>query len=358
MDTRYLILQTGQVFPATAFGSTATVTGELVFTTSMIGYLETLTDPGYYGQLVVQTFPLIGNYGVITEDFESNAPPALSAYIVKELCDLPSNFRSTDTLMQYFKETGVIGLYGLDTRAITKILREEGAINAAIVKEVPTDIERFLSELKQERTTGGVAEVTCQKSYVLNPKGHTHVVLWDFGVKKSICEGLTERGCKVTVVPAQTTAEEILALHPQGILLSNGPGDPLEHPAILGQLALLTKKSIPLFGIGLGHLLLALSQGGTHIKMKCGHHGGSQPVRQEATNRLYMTAQGHNYVIPTEALPKDAILTYSHVDDLSCEGLAYPNIPAFSVQFHPEGASGSRDTNFLFDEFLQLMGGK
>ena len=357
MKKAYLILQNGQFFPAFRFGAEGEITAELVFTTAMVGYVETLTDPSYHGQMVLQTFPLIGNYGVISDDFESKVPK-LSAYIVREKCDLPSNFRCEGDLDTFLRESGVVGLYGIDTRALTKIIREYGVMNGAIVDELPEDVAEFAGTLAQAALHSSVEQVTCDAPYVLNPEGKPHVALWDFGAKGSIAKELTKRACKVTVVPAQTTAAEITALNPAGIVLSNGPGDPSRNTGIIEQVHLLAQQKLPMFGICLGHQLLALAQGATSVKLKYGHRGANQPVRETATNRLYVTSQNHGYTIDAKTLPKNAVLSFTHVNDDTCEGIQYTDIPAFSVQFHPEACGGPQDTNFLFDQFSSVMKGE
>ena len=357
MNKAYLVLQNGKVFPGKRFGNQGEITAELVFTTGMEGYLETLTDPSYHGQIVVQTFPLIGNYGVIPDDFESQSP-SLSAYIVRNICDLPSNFRNEGTLGEYLEKQGIIGLCDLDTRALTKIIREYGVMNAAIVNEIPEDMEAFARSLSNAALSSSVDKVTCKESYVKNPEGSKHVVLWDFGYKKNMGDELIKRGCKVTVVPAQISAEEILSLKPDGILLSNGPGDPSDNKSIIENIGKVAQSKVPVFGICLGHQMLALAKGAISTKLKYGHRGANQPVCYTPTGRLYITSQNHGYAIKSETLPPSAVLSFTHVNDNTCEGIEYTDIPAFSVQFHPEACGGPKDTNFLFDQFMSLMGGK
>ncbi|WP_317854901.1 carbamoyl phosphate synthase small subunit [Chakrabartyella piscis] len=357
MKKVYLILQNGQIFQADSFGATGDITAEIVFTTGMEGYLETLTDPSYHGQMVVQTFPLIGNYGVIPEDFES-AHPSLSAYIVRDICEIPSNFRCEGNLSDYLAKTGVIGLCNLDTRALTKIIREFGVMNAAIRSELPENMELFTAELSLAALSSSVDQVTCKESYVLNPEGEKHVVLWDYGFKKNMGDELIKRGCKLTVVPADTTAEAIKALNPDGILLSNGPGDPSDNKGIISEISKIAPSGIPIFGICLGHQMLALAKGAISTKLKYGHRGANQPVCYTPTGRLYITSQNHGYAIKSETLPKSAVLSFTHVNDDTCEGVEYADIPAFSVQFHPEACGGPKDTNFLFDQFMNMMGGQ
>lgn len=350
--TAYLILENGQVFEGKSFGAEGAVTGEVVFTTAMTGYLETLTDPSYYGQIVVQTFPLIGNYGVIPEDFESSGP-VMKGYIVREVCDAPSNFRCEGKLDDFLNKAGIIGLYGIDTRALTRIIREHGVMNGRITMDKN---EADLAEIRAYLVKDAVASVTTGKRYVLQPEETKYkVVLWDFGAKMNIERELVKRGCEVTVVPGNTTAEEILAMNPDGIMLSNGPGDPAENVKIIAELKKVTDARIPTFGICLGHQLTALARGGRTIKLKYGHRGANQPVKNLQTDRIFVSSQNHGYAVDVNALPQGGVLSYENANDGTCEGIRYTDIPAFTVQFHPEACGGPHDTNFLFDEFVQLM---
>jgi len=356
MKKAYLILQNGRIFEGIRFGAEGDVTAEIVFTTGMTGYIETLTDPSYHGQIVVQTFPLIGNYGIIPEDFESLAPK-LSAYIVREPCDTPSNFRCEETLDAYLKRMGVIGLCGVDTRALTRIIREYGVMNASVLSELPENIAAYTKELSGKELASDVYAVSCKKPFAASGEGSPHIVLWDFGFKGSIAGKLASRGCKVTVVPATSTVDEILALNPEGIVLSNGPGDPQVCTEIIANLRELLKSNIPTFGICLGHQLMALAKGAERLKLKYGHRGGNQPVRDTMTGRLYITSQNHGYAIAPESLPEGAVMSFVNVNDGTCEGISYSDIPAFSVQFHPEACAGPKDSEYLFDLFLTMVGG-
>ena len=353
-NTAYLILQNGNIFSGRRFGAEGDITAELVFTTAMTGYLETLTDPSYHGQMVVQTFPLIGNYGVIPADFES-ASPRLSAYIVKEKCNIPSNFRSEGDLDSYLKASGIIGLEDVDTRTLTKIIREYGVMNAAIVSEIPEDLPKFVAALALKELGSDVYQVTCSEPATFNKEGNKHIVLWDFGYKRGMATELIARGCRVTVVPAGSTFAEIAAYQPDGILLSNGPGDPAVNTAIIREIRQAMDAEIPVFGICLGHQLMALAQGAQTTKLRYGHRGANQPVRDIRTGHLYITSQNHGYAVETESLPETAKLRFENLNDLTCEGVDYLHTPAFSVQFHPEARGGPLDTTFLFDRFLAMV---
>ena len=349
--TAYLILENGKVFEGKSFGAEKEVTGELVFTTAMTGYLETLTDPSYYGQVVMQTFPLIGNYGVIPSDFES-AQPALRAYVVRNRCQEPSNFRCEGTLDTFLKACGIPGMYDLDTRALTRIVREYGVMNCKLVYSLANK-EQDLKEIASYRVTDAVRSVTKngQERFCAQEPRY-NVVLWDFGAKDNIRRELVKRGCNVTVVPSYTTAQQIKDLHPDGIMLSNGPGNPADNVAVIEQLRILCEEKIPTFGICLGHQLLALSQGAKTKKLKYGHRGANQPATDTQTGRVYITSQNHGYAVVGESLPTNARESYKNANDGTCEGVEYLDMPAFSVQCDPEACGGPLDTGFLFDRFL------
>ena len=351
----YLILENGTVFEGKAFGAEKETTGELVFTTAMTGYLETLTDPSYYGQVVIQTFPLIGNYGVIPADFESDSP-SLKGYIVREWCQVPSNFRCEGDLDTFLKESGIPGIYGIDTRALTRIVREYGVLNCKISYS-PDVTKEELDEIKNYVITEAVESTTIkEKEHFDAENGDLNVVLMDFGAKHNIGRELVKRGCNLTVVPAHTTAEEIKAMNPDGVMLSNGPGDPSDNTEIIAELKKLCDFGIPIFGICLGHQLLALSQGAKTEKLKYGHRGANQPAKEVETGRVYITSQNHGYAVENDSLPEgEAKVLYVNANDGTCEGIRYLNEPAFSVQFHPEACGGPHDTDFLFDEFIELI---
>lgn len=349
----FLTLENGMVFKGERFGYEADAEGELVFTTAMTGYLETLTDPSYYGQIVMQTFPLIGNYGVIPADFESDKPQ-LKAYIVRDYCDKPSNFRSEGVLDNYLKESKIPGLCNVDTRALTRIVREHGVMNAKISSNPLSDKE--IEQLKLYRIKNAVESVSCVKTEIYNEKqGQKRVVLWDLGAKENILRELQKRNFTVICVPYNTTAEEIVSFKPDGIMLSNGPGDPAENTAVIEQIRKLMEYKIPTFGICLGHQLLALSQGGKTQKLKYGHRGANQPVVDTETKRVFVTSQNHGYAVVSESLPEYAHVRFVNGNDGTCEGVVYDNMPAFSTQYHPEASAGPLDTCYLFDDFVSLI---
>lgn len=349
----YLVLENGTVFQGFSFGAEADMIGEIVFTTAMTGYLETLTDPSYYGQIVVHTFPLIGNYGVIPADYES-ARSWVKAYIVREWCQSPSNFRCEGDLDSFLKQQGVPGLWGIDTRRLTKIIRESGVMNAFITtdeRKVPTGAELCRPYV----ITGAVNAVSNFDAYETVDEGECTVVLWDFGAKENIPRELIRRGCKVIRVPGSTTAEEVLAYEPDGIMLSNGPGDPTENTAIIAELQKIADCGVPVFGICLGHQLMALAMGAKTEKLHYGHRGANQPVKEIATGRVFITTQNHGYAVVSDSLPEGAVLSYANANDGTCEGVDYTGRPIFTVQFHPEACGGPLDTRFLFDKFINLI---
>ena len=351
MKKGYLVLQDGRVFEGIRFGAGADAVGELVFTTGMCGYIETLTDPSYAGQIVMQTYPLIGNYGIIREDFEGEC--CVKGYVVREWCDAPSNFRADCDLDTYLKEQGVPGLYGVDTRELTRIIREHGVMNAAICDEVPAD----LAPVATYAVTGVVEAVTCKEPTVFPAEGEEafKVSLIDYGAKRNIVRELQKRGCTVTVLPATTAAEDILAANPDGVMLSNGPGDPAENIYQIEQIQKLLGK-VPMFGICLGHQLTALAAGGSTYKLKYGHRGVNQPVRDVNGVRTFITSQNHGYAVDSDSI-KAGKLSFANANDGTCEGIDYPDLKAFTVQFHPEACTGPKDTSFLFDRFVDLMKG-
>ena len=356
MKKGYLLLANGQLYQGTLLGAEKSVMAELVFTTAMTGYLETLTDPSYEGQIVIQTFPTIGNYGVIGEDFESRAPK-LSGYIAREISDAPCNFRSEGRLGEWLAARGVPCLTGVDTRALTRTIRNAGVMNAALLTEKPADVDALAEQLKALPFHPSIQDVTCEGIVPPRTEGKYRVALWDFGAKENIQRELERRGCAVTVVPAGATAKDILDLNPDGLMLSNGPGDPADNTEVIRNLQELMRRSIPTFGICLGHQLLALSQGAKTVKLKYGHRGANQPARDVKTGLSYMTSQNHGFAVDIDTLPAGASLRFVNGNDGTCEGVDYTGMPAFSVQFHPEACGGPLDTRFLFDRFIAMMGG-
>ena len=378
----FLILADGTVFEGKSIGANGMTIGETVFTTGMTGYIETLTDPSYYGQIVTQTFPLIGNYGVMPTDFESSKS-WVRGYIVRELCDQPSNFRCEGDLNSFLKSQGIIGICGIDTRALTKRLRESGVMNGMIVSGKSAENLRpqeLLAKIKDYQITNAVQMVQSNKegevspcapassaspavaSATPSPRGAPpktpahHVVLFDFGAKLNIQRELEKRGCKVTVVPYNTTAKEVIKMSPDGIMLSNGPGDPAENFGVIEEIRKLCDYGkIPIFGICLGHQMLALARGCKTCKLKYGHRGGNHPCKDTETGRVYITSQNHGYAVENTSLPSYAKMSFFNVNDGTVEGITYTDIPAFSVQFHPEACGGPHDTNFLFDKFLKMI---
>ena len=382
----FLILEDGTVFEGTHIGADKEIISEIVFNTSMAGYLEVLTDPSYAGQAVCMTYPLIGNYGICREDMESRKLWP-DGFIVRELSRIPSNFRSNATIQEFLEEYGIPGIAGIDTRALTKILREKGTMNGMITTKEPTDMEALKARLKAY-TVGDVVDiVTCEHKYSLkgvtdlsengpisgsakytgekekrpslvrklNGKGKK-VALLDLGAKENIARSLVQRGCDVTVYPAGTTAEEIFADHPDGIMLSNGPGDPKSCTQIIKNIKDLYDGDIPIFAICLGHQLMALATGADTYKMKYGHRGGNHPVKDLSTGRVYISSQSHGYVVDMDKLdPKIATPAFVNVNDGTCEGLSYTGKNIFTVQFHPEACPGPQDSGYLFDRFIEMM---
>ena len=384
----YLILADGTVFKGKSIGAQGEIIGETVFTTGMTGYLETLTDPSYYGQIVTQTFPLMGNYGVIPEDFESKKS-WVRGYIVREICDKPSNFRCEYNLDSFLKNQNIIGICGIDTRALTKKLRESGVMNGMIISsdECPEITESLLSKIKSFKIEQAVETVSCSELGVRNEKlgiddgfvkfnsvaktwpetNHNiyhikkpvRIVLWDFGAKYNIQRELEKRGAEVIVVPYSYTAEDILKLNPDGIMLSNGPGDPADNVGVIAEIKKMCDAAkegkVVIFGICLGHQMLALARGAKTSKLKYGHRGGNHPVKDMETGRVYISSQNHGYAVENDTLPSYAKLAFTNSNDGTCEGITYTDIPAFSVQFHPEACGGPHDTNYLFDKFVNMI---
>ncbi len=350
----YLILEDGTVFTGTSIGSQREVISEIVFNTSMTGYLEVLTDPSYAGQAVVMTYPLIGNYGICRQDMES-LKPWPDGYIVRELSRIPSNFRCEDTIQNFLEENDIPGICGIDTRALTKLLREKGTMNGMITTKEYSDLSEPISRMKAYTVAGVVMATTTKEKYVLAGNGKK-VALMDFGAKKNIARSLNERGCEVTVYPADTPAEEVLAANPDGIMLSNGPGDPKENTEIIKEIKKMYDSNVPIFAICLGHQLMALANGMDTYKLKYGHRGGNHPVKDLETGRVYISSQNHGYAVDTNTVkPEIAVPAFVNVNDGTNEGLKYTGKNIFTVQYHPEACPGPQDSGYLFDRFLKMM---
>ena len=351
----FLILEDGTVFSGTSIGSTRDMISEIVFNTSMTGYLEVLTDPSYAGQAVVMTYPLIGNYG-ITPDMESKkAWP--DGYIVRELSRIPSNFRCEGTIQDFLKEQDIPGIAGVDTRALTKLLREKGTMNGMITTNESFDQEEILPKLRAYEVGDVVSEVNCKEVSVQKGDG-PKVALMDFGAKNNIIRSLHKRGCEVTVYPADTPAEVIINSNPDGIMLSNGPGDPASLTTIIQEIKQLYNSDIPIFAICLGHQLMALANGAETYKLKYGHRGGNHPVKDLSNGRVYISSQNHGYAVDASTMdPAIAKEAFINVNDGTNEGLVYEGKKIFTVQFHPEACPGPQDSGYLFDRFMDMMKG-
>lgn len=351
----YLVLEDGHVFAGKRFGAERNTMGELVFTTGMIDHVETMTDPCYYGQIVMQTFPQIGNYGMITQDC-ANKNSFLKGYVVREWCEEPSNFRCEGTIDAYLKAQDIPGICGVDTREITQLLREHGIMNAAITDD-PAAVSKEL--LKAYCVTNAVQSVSSMTPpFAPTNSDGIHVALIHYGASCHLVEALNSLGCVVTIFPHTATAEEILASAPRGVLLSSGPGDPKENLFAVAQIQKLIGK-LPLFAIGLGHQLLALAKGGETTELSHGHRGANQPVKRLRDGRTFVTLQNHGYMVLAESVTNcGGVISYENTNDRTCEGVEYPADDAFSVQFCPYGCGGTKDTAYLLEQFVALMGGK
>lgn len=356
-DKAYVMLANGKIFEGCSMGAKGTSIGEIVFATGMTGYEETLSDPSYFGQIVTQTFPLIGNYGVNDEDYESKGS-CVSGYIVREWCSSPSNFRSQGNVDDFLKKHGIIGIHSIDTRCLTRIIRESGVMNGVITTEnVYEKRDELLEKVNAFSVKNAVKSVTIrEKEYYKADNGKYEVVLFDFGYKYNIRRELLKRGCNVTVVPAFTSPEEIREMNPDGIMLSNGPGDPAENVEIVRNLAEIKDFGIPIFGICLGHQLMALANGAETQKLKYGHRGANQPVIDFALDKTFVTSQNHGYAVVGESIsPEIGCVSHINANDHTCEGVRYKSFPCFTVQFHPEACGGPHDTAYLFDEFIGMI---
>ena len=355
--TAYLILADGTIYNGWNLGAQGTTIGEVVFTTGMTGYQETLTDPSYYGQIVTQTFPLIGNYGVNDKDKESSKV-WLSGYIIREWCFQPSNFRSEGDLGEYLTKAGIVGIYDIDTRALTRKIREAGVMNGAITTDFPEDFHAFLDRIRKFSIVDAVETVSYKDPMSFRVDDPVcKVVLMDYGYKKNILRSLNGRGCDVYVMPHDTTLEQIKKIDPDGIMLSNGPGDPTDNPVVIKNLRqILDETSLPILGICLGHQLMALAYGGQTEKLKYGHRGANQPVYDTNKNRVFVTTQNHGYAVLGDSIaPSVGKVSHYNANDHSCEGIIYTRPDTFTVQFHPEACAGPHDTQYLFDNFVSNM---
>ncbi len=353
MKKAFIVLEDGSVFEGQRFGADGEALGELVFSTGMVGYIETLTDPCYYGQIIVQTFPLLGNYGMINQDTNGKKCYA-KGIVVREWCEVPSNFRADTDIDQYLKKENIVGICGLDTREITQIIREKGVMNAKIVDEVTDEI---LQEIKNYKIVDAVENVTDgqTKTYDVENADYT-VAVYNMGDYQDLVEQLNKRSCKVIAVPFNAKADDVLALGVDGIMVSNGPGNPDEMKATAEEVGMLMEK-MPVFGIGLGHQLMAIANGAETSKHKYGHRGANQPVKNFSTGQTYITSQNHGYVVVANTLKNGAEQAFVNANDGTCEGVKYSE-NAFSIQFCPEAGSGPMDTEFLYDSFVEMMGGK
>lgn len=350
-----LVLEDGKFFEGMPFGASGEATGEVVFNTSMMGYQEILTDPSYKGQMVTMTYPLIGNYGINSEDFESSKP-WVEGFIVKERSHIFSNWRAQKALEDFLKEFGILGIEGVDTRALTRHIRLQGAMKGII----STDGEDLDVLIEKARKCPGVVgrdlvkEVTCQQGYWWREEGICKIVVVDCGVKYNILRQLANLNCKVQVVPARADAEEILELKPDGVLFSNGPGDPSAIPYVVDTARQLIGK-LPIFGICLGHQVLGRALGGKTYKLKFGHHGGNHPVKDLQSGKIAITVQNHGFCVDIDSLPSEVEPTHINLYDNTLEGMRHRELPVFSVQFHPEASPGPHDAVYLFEQFIQLV---
>jgi carbamoyl-phosphate synthase small subunit len=368
MKKAILALADGLVFEGISFGAEGETSGEIVFNTSMTGYQEILTDPSYKGQIVTMTYTQIGNYGVNEEDVES-AKPYVEGFIVKEYLDVPSNWRSKKSLHHYLKENGIVGIQGIDTRALTRHLRDFGA-QPGVISTKDGNPESLVAKAKALPKMSGLdlaKDVTCKESYCWDqgdwdivkgyakkPKSHYKVVAYDYGIKRNILRLLTQAGCDVTVVPATMPAEEVLVMNPDGVFLSNGPGDPEPVTYAIENIKKILGKK-PIFGICLGQQLLGLALGGKTYKLKFGHHGGNQPIMDLTTRKVEIAAENHGFAVDMETVKDKVVMTHMNLNDRTCEGFQHKTLPAFSVQYHPEASPGPHDSRYLFQRFVDMM---
>ncbi len=353
-----LVLEDGRTFTGTSFGADGETFGEMVFNTSMSGYQEILTDPSYAGQIVCMTYPLIGNYGTNEEDVESRRPWA-EGFVVREASRIASNFRSTMSLQDYLKSNNIVGIEHIDTRALVRHIRDKGAMRAGI-STIDTDAASLLAKViaspeMENRELATSVTVDERYDYPAADAERFHIVAYDFGVKTNSLREFAKFGCRVTVVPAETTADQVLALDPDGIFLSNGPGDPASMQNVVGEVRKLTTAGKPMFGICLGHQLIGTAFGGSTYKLKFGHRGGNQPIKDLTTGKIEITSHNHGFAVDAESLPPDVEVTHINLNDHTVAGLRHKTLPVFSVQYHPESAPGPHDSEYLFERFIDLM---
>ncbi len=358
MSKAILVLEDGRTFHGASFGAGGEAFGEMVFNTSMSGYQEILTDPSYAGQIVAMTYPLIGNYGVNEEDVESRRP-WVEGFVVREASRIASNFRSTESLQDYLIRHNIVGIEHIDTRALVRHIRDKGAMRAGI-STVDLDKESLLQKIlatpeMQNRELASAVTVAENYDYAATNEEKYHIIAYDFGVKTNSLREFAKFGCRVTVVPAKTSADEVLALKPDGIFLSNGPGDPASMASVVEEIKKLTRSQTPMFGICLGHQLLGEAFGGLTYKLKFGHRGGNQPIKDLTTGKIEITAHNHGFAVDGDSLPADVEVTHINLNDLTVAGLRHKTLPVFSVQYHPESAPGPHDSEYLFERFIDLM---
>ena len=353
-----LVLEDGRAFRGSSFGACGETFGEMVFNTSMSGYQEILTDPSYAGQIVAMTYPLIGNYGVNEADSESRKP-WVEGFVVREASRVASNWRATETLDSYLKRQRIVGIERIDTRALVRHIRDKGAMRAAI-STVDSDEKSLLEQIlnsPEMKNREMASAVTVEKSfeYPAEREEKFHVVAFDFGVKTNSLREFARFGCRLTIVPAETSAAEVLALKPDGIFLSNGPGDPSAMRAVVEEIKKLARENVPMFGICLGHQILGQAFGGATFKMKFGHRGGNQPIKDLTTGKIEIAAHNHGFAVDAQSLPADIEITHVNLNDDTVAGLKHKSLPVFSVQYHPESAPGPHDSAYLFERFVELM---
>ncbi|MEQ1922176.1 MAG: glutamine-hydrolyzing carbamoyl-phosphate synthase small subunit [Pyrinomonadaceae bacterium] len=358
MTKAILVLEDGRTFTGVSFGADGEAFGEMVFNTSMSGYQEILTDPSYAGQIVAMTYPLIGNYGTNADDVESRRP-WVEGFVVREASRVASNFRSTASLQDYLKENNIVGIEHIDTRALVRHIRDKGAMRAGL-STTDLDPRSLLTKIlatpeMQDRELASSVTVTSNYSYPATADQKYHVVAYDFGVKTNSLREFAKFGCRVTVVPTQTTADEVLALEPDGIFLSNGPGDPASMTTVVNEIKKLAASQKPMFGICLGHQLIGSAFGGSTYKLKFGHRGGNQPIKDLTTGKIEITAHNHGFAVDADSLPADVEVTHVNLNDQTVAGLRHKTLPVFSVQYHPESAPGPHDSEYLFERFIDLM---